>query len=241
MNTVRTESAATEVYESSVKKSKNYGRTIGQPQLSEKAEKYYQQLKSKFSDMDFVLVSEDQKATAQAQAASYANPNRTIVLINEDKLERMAEDEAYRNKYEGIIRNSSSQLAQLQSRLSSSVSGLVSFGIQVDDGGNASFFAVVDKSLAAQKERIEKAAEKKSAAKKAEARKDAKKKAEKREKERTEEKRRGEAARTETQTVWGSSIDDLLRKLENLTYAEWSDQVMTDAERQVGQHFDFRG
>lgn len=72
------------------------GRTIGNPKLSEKAAKYYEELKRKYSNMDFILVSEDQKEKARAQAGSYANASKMVVLIDEDKIERMAEDENYR-------------------------------------------------------------------------------------------------------------------------------------------------
>ena len=48
----------------------NYGRTIGQPELSEKAAKYYEQLKKKYGNYDFILVSRDQKETGEAGAAS---------------------------------------------------------------------------------------------------------------------------------------------------------------------------
>ena len=43
------------------KKSKVSGRTIGDPVLSDKAKKYYEQLKAKYSNMDFILVSPEQK------------------------------------------------------------------------------------------------------------------------------------------------------------------------------------
>ena len=42
------------------------GQTIGNPRLSEKASKYYDQLKKKYSNMNFILVSEDQKEYAKA-------------------------------------------------------------------------------------------------------------------------------------------------------------------------------
>ena len=47
----------------------DYGNTIGQLQLSEKASKYYEQLKKKYSDMDFVLVSNDEVDGAEQKAA----------------------------------------------------------------------------------------------------------------------------------------------------------------------------
>ncbi len=54
--------AYTENVQQTTKKSAvTNGKTIGDPQLSEKAQKYYEQLKKKFSNMDFILVSADKK------------------------------------------------------------------------------------------------------------------------------------------------------------------------------------
>ncbi|MDE7476931.1 MAG: hypothetical protein K2M91_03115, partial [Lachnospiraceae bacterium] len=79
-----------------VKKTKVSGRTIGSPELSENAAKYYEQLRRKYGNLDFILVSKDQKEFAKATASSYSNPNKMVVLIDEEKIERMAEDEDYR-------------------------------------------------------------------------------------------------------------------------------------------------
>ena len=38
--------------------------------------------------MNFILVSEDQKEYAKAQASNYANANNMVVLIDEDKIEQ---------------------------------------------------------------------------------------------------------------------------------------------------------
>ena len=147
------------------------GQTIGNPRLSEKASKYYDQLKKKYSNMNFILVSEDQKEYAKAQASNYANANNMVVLIDEDKIERMAEDENYRKQYEGIIANAASGLSQLGQSIAATGANVKGYGMQVNDGGTASFFAVLKKSGAAQKERIAKKAEQKKEAKKAEAKK----------------------------------------------------------------------
>ena len=89
-------------YDTSTKKTSqtntSYGNTVGDPKLSDKAAKYYEQLKKKYSDMDFVLVSNDSVDGAEQKAAKYANANRTMVLIDADKIEKMAEDEDYRKK-----------------------------------------------------------------------------------------------------------------------------------------------
>ena len=172
---VYSKSETTKTDETSGKK-KVSGQTIGNPKLSEKASKYYEQLKKKYSNMNFILVSEDQKENAKANAAGYANSNNMVVLIDEDKIERMASDENYRKQYEGIIANAASGISQLASSLSATGTSVKGFGMQVNDNGTASYFAVLEKSSAAQKERIEK-----KAAEKKEAKKAAEKKAEKKE------------------------------------------------------------
>ena len=159
------------------------GKTVGSPQLSETASKYYDQLKGKFGDMDFVLVSKDQIASAQANAASYANPNKMVVLIDEEKLERMATDENFRKKYEGIIAMAKEGIGQMKDQFGNS-SDIKGYGMQMGDDGEVSYFAVVKKANEQQAKRVEKRkaekkeadkkAEKKASEKRAEARKEAK-------------------------------------------------------------------
>lgn len=216
------------------RKTGNYGRTIGQPKLSDKAAKYYEELKKKFSNMDFILVSADQKETAKSQAGNYANPVKTVVLIDEEKLEKMAEDESFRAQYEGIIRSASTQLNQLKKSVGSN-SSVKGFGMQVNDNGTASFFAVVDKSLAAQKERIAK----KSAEKKETAKKEAKKAEKEKQAEALEERRKTDKT-DDYVTVTASSIDELKRKVDDVIYSAWSDYARTDEEKLWGQNIDFR-
>lgn len=216
------------------------GATIGTPELSDKAKKYYEQLRRKYSNLDFILVSEDKKAEAQANAGRYANANRMVVLIDTEKIERMAEDEEYRKKYEAIIQNASPQMAQLKSSLGTNAAAVKTYGMQVKDGGVASFFAVIDKSLAAQKARI---AEK--AAKKAEEKKEAKKAAEEKRAENRKTKREEDAKRLEydddadTVTVTASSIEELIQKINQVISMGMSDYVKTEEETWVGGRFDF--
>lgn len=214
-------------------KNKVSGKTIGEPQLSEKAQKYYEQLKKKYGNMDFILVSKDMKAAAQAQAGSYANKNKMVVLIDEEKIERMAEDENYRKKYEGIISGATSQMQQLKKSLTSSGAKVKGYGMQVNDGGNASFFAVIDKSYEAQRKRI---------AKKAEQKAEDKKKAQKEERDKREEEARtqkGDKAKEDLVTVTASSIDELIDKINNTMFAAMSDNMETEAEKRVGHNFDY--
>ncbi len=232
---VYSKSETTKTDETSGKK-KVSGQTIGNPQLSEKASKYYEQLKKKYSNMNFILVSEDQKENAKANAAGYANSNNMVVLIDEDKIERMASDENYRKQYEGIIANAASGISQLASSLSATGTSVKGFGMQVNDNGTASYFAVLEKSSAAQKERIEKkAAEKKEAKKAAEK----KKNQERLEKKRKETGDVDDTDDTETVTVTASSIEELLEKIKDQEQLFRSDTVRTPQEKNVGQNVDF--
>lgn len=228
-----------EVSNKASEKSKVSGKTIGNPKLSEKANKYYEELKNKYSNMDFILVSEDQKEYAKAQAGSYANPNKMVVLIDEDKIERMAEDEDYRKQYENIISSASSALPMMSSRLSSTGANVKGYGIQVNDNGTATYFAVLDKSLATQRERIEKKAEEKSEAKK-DAKKEASKKAQKEEQqERIEEIKANKNDSVNTVTVTASSLEELLQKINDMMFEDRSNHVRTEKEKKVGQRIDF--
>ncbi len=221
-----------------VSQTRDSGKTIGNPKLSDEASKYYEKLKAKYSNMDFILVSKDQKEYAKSQAASYANANKMVVLIDEEKIERMATDEKYRKQYEGIIANAASGLSQLSTKLSSTGANVKGYGMQVNDNGVATYFAVLEKSSTAQKERIEKKAAQKKEAARAE-----KKKAEKKEQE--ERLKRSDKEKTSVKgsddivTITASSIDELLRKIQDQSQMFLSDVTQSSTEKQVGQRFDY--
>jgi len=252
-------SAVTSNYASTSKSSKtDYGSSIGSPELSDSAAKYYDQLKKKYSDMDFVLVSEDQKANAQANVGNYANANRTVVLIDTDKIEKMATDESYRKQYEGIISGATAQLNDIKSGLGDNASSVKTYGIQVNDSGTASFFAVIDESQEAQRVRIEKNNAKKTAEKAASDEKETNKLAEKKKTDKesvtdkagntdkvsnankaTSTDKTGVSNSADTVIVTASSVEELIKKINDTLYADMSDYVQTEAEKKSGQNIDF--
>ena len=212
----------------------DYGNTIGDVKLSDKGAKYYEELKKKYSGMDFVLVSNDEVEGAEQKASKFANKNRTLVLIDEEKIENMAADEDYRKKYENIIGNADNQLEQMKQKLGSgTLANVKTFGIKVDDHGNSSYFAVIDKSLAAQKERIAKNHEAKAEEKKAA---DKKASAERLEHSRDKFKTDGE----NLETISASTVDELLKKLNDSYYAGMSDRARTEQEKMLGTNLDFK-
>lgn len=220
------------------RKNKVSGKTVGEPKLSDAGAKYYEELKKKYSNLDFILVSTAEKQRASAQAGSYANPNKMVVLIDEEKIERMATDENYRKQYEAIISNAANGLSQMSSSLSQGTSANVKgYGMQVHDNGTVSYFAVIDKSLAAQRERMAEKAETRR-----EERRDAAKKAEKERREERLDKARGDKTQAgkDEVTITASSIDELIKKINDVLFNERSNYVMTEEEKMHGQNFDFR-
>lgn len=203
--------------------------TIGNPTLSETASSYYEELKAKHSDVEFVLVSEDQKAAAKETAAGINSSKSLIVLISEDEVEQMATDETVRTKNEQLIADAKAQMPGLLEQLKESGTNVKSFGMEFDDNGNASYFAVVDKSMAAQKERIESSRAEKRAEKKADAKES--------NTERPASLRGGR--KEDLTTVSASSMEELIKKIQTNAYESRADYVMTQQEKMVGQGFDF--
>ena len=233
-----------------VPKTTEYGNTIGDVKLSDKAKDYYNQLKGKFHNMEFIAVSKDMKAQVQANAAAYGNANKMVVLIDEEKLERMATDESFRKKYEGIIAMSQTKMAEAKNSLTSSGASVKNFGMSVDSNGKESFFATVEKSQDLQKKRIEKKAaekkeqtakEKKKAEKEAREERLQKAKDKKTDKTADEEDPQNIDDGKEYVTIEAKSMDELLSKVQKYSYSEALNRVFTDSERMVGGHIDFRG
>ena len=219
-------------------KTGNYGKTIGKAQLSEEGAKYYEELKKKFSGMDFVLVSKDMKDYAKQNASSFGNANRMVVLIDEEKIERMATDEEYRAKYEGLIANAQSKMPELKSIMENK-SNVKTIGMQVEDNGTASFFAVMRKSS---QEMTEKLAEKR-AEKKAEEKAEAKKEAKKEQAEKLQEKAAESAVEDEEDYVilMASSVEELVKKIDDYNFNMRADTVQTPYEKTIGQTIDYKG
>ena len=141
-----------------VPRSSEYGSTIGDVQLSAKAKDYLGKLKSKFHNMEFITVSNDMKAQVQQNAASYGNANKMVVLIDEEKLERMATDESFRKKYEGIIAMSQAKMTQAKMGLSSSGANVKNFGMsELSAKQYASQFQAMGTSMGITGQQVQKA------------------------------------------------------------------------------------
>lgn len=232
-----------------------YGTVVGNAQLSDKAKNYYDQLKNKFHGMDFILVSKDVKSQVQANASAYGNANKPVVLISDEEVEKMANDEAYRNKYEGIITMAQTKLEEAKNSLLSSGASVKNFGMTVDSDGRTSFFATIDKANEASRKVIEKrqAAKKEAKAKeqkKAEKEASVERLEKRREANRADQKDRAERSEKadgidkddrEYLEFQSDSLDDLLKRVSTYVYDNSARNVMTQAESMLGQSIDFKG
>ena len=217
----------------------NTKNTIGNPKLSETASNYYEELKSKHSDVEFVLVANDKKDIAKESASNIASDKSMIVLISEDEVEQMATDKDVRAKNEKLISDAKAQMPDLLEQLKKSGAEVKSFGMEFNDDGTASYFAVVDKSMAAQKERIEKNLSEKRAEKKADAKEDAAEKLDTKGLASKKADMKHTNPKEDLTTVTASSMGELIKKLQTMAYEAHTNSVMTAQEKMVGQSFDF--
>lgn len=231
-----------------------YGNVIGNVSLSDEGKNYYDKLKAKYHGMDFILVDTSIKGQVAKNAAAYGNANKPVVLIDAEKIEKMATDESFRKKYEGIIAMSQLQLAEAKNSLASSGAAVKNFGMSVDSNGKTSFFATLEKTSENNKALAEKQAAKKAA--KAKEKKVAEKKAKeaKLEEKRAEKKaaeKEAEEAVDEAETAVemddkeyvmfnANSMDELRNKVSKYAYSSSEKQILTETEKTIGQKFDSR-
>lgn len=228
------------------------GMAIGDVQLSDKAKDYYSKLKSKFGNMQFIAVSGDMKEQVKANAAAYGNSNKMVVLIDEAKLEQMANDESFRKKYEGIIAMSQTQMASARNSLASSGANIKNFGMSVNADGSTNFFATLEKSSKDQEKRLEKKQTEKKAAK-AKEKKVAEKKAQEKRLEKAKEERKTESSENDKDEdtiarddkeyvkIEANSLDELVNMISKYAYDNSAKSILTETEKTLGQNFDFMG
>lgn len=97
---------------------------------------------------------------------------------------------------------------------------------------------VIDKSLAAQKERIAKNAKTRAEEKKAAEKKADKKKTEEKQELKNDKSKKAEE-KEDYVTVTASSVEELLKKINDTIYDSMSDHVKTPQEQLLGQHINF--
>ena len=160
--------------------------------LSDKAKAYLQTLRERYGNMDFIIADYSSEAEAQALLAS-GHGSQYNVLIDPETLEKMAEDEEIRAKYEDILNNAGKTFDAIKEELGEDADYVKQLGISVDSNGKVTYYSIIDESLKGSAERLKKQQETKKE-KKAEEKKKEEKAEEKKKAERAEEKEKAERA-----------------------------------------------
>lgn len=170
--------------------------------LSKNAQRLLEELKEKYSNMDFFVAS--YSSEAEAQKYLRRGTKEYSVLIDPETLEAMAADADVRAQYEDVLNGAGDKLTQLKEQLGEDAEQIKSFGISIDSDGKVSYFAELDKISEARREQVERAKEKKAEEKKA--------------KEKKAEERELEAEKG--RFVKADSIEELLEKIKMTSMEE---------------------
>ncbi len=207
-------------------------------ELSDKAKAVLEELKEKYGNIDFFVA--DDVSNEDASGIMSAGTREFSVLIDPDTLEAMAEDDAVKEKYMGIIDDSTEQLASISEELEESGQEVESLGVKIDADGVATFFAKIKESNENYKKQVE--AEK-------EAQAEAARKAEAKAKAREEQEERLEALRDRpsveprndgsrppmkdepqprTAELTAASAEELLEKIKNFDWSSFGKNSDTE-------------
>lgn len=184
-----------DTYESTVGKTKEKPEV----QLSEKAKKLLKELQAKYGNMDFFVA--DYASAEEAQGYLNRGRKEYSVLLDPETLEEMANDKDTLKKYDDILSNMGNTFQKFQESLGEDADRVRSFGVAIDNNGEISYFAELEKSSAKQRERIEAAREKKQEDRKAQAAK--------------EKRIKEQPGEGETKRFHAAAIEELVEKIKN--------------------------
>ena len=223
---------------------------IGTPKLSKEASEYYNKLKEKYKDMDFILVSDDMKDKVMNSSVNYATGNKDVVLVDEKTIEKMAKDKDYQKKQEGLIDYARVELDKIKKEVNKGdlkdfVKG---FGIKISSNGEMNIFAVMNKSNnivktkdIVNKKPLKNTSEVKNSAKIDEVNRKKSNNANSSNANSSNANSSNANLNTDDVLICSLSFNELIKKM-NDKVQEWkADNVVTKEEKNVGQHIDFKG
>lgn len=152
-------------------KKESIENTVGETQLSEKAQALLKKLRETYGDMDF-FAADFSKGDNAKDILSKAGKEFSVILTVEE-LEKMASDEKYEKEYMEKVQGARRMSEQISKEYGAiSVSGEAArtkvnkIGISINEDGTTTFFAELEKASQQQRERIESAREEKLAERK---------------------------------------------------------------------------
>lgn len=189
--------------------------------LSTKAKKLLKELQDKYKDMDFIVADYDSEEEA-SELLSRGNKDYGV-LIDPEELEKMAADDKLKEKNMSMIEEAAGKLSDMKKQLGEDGKDIVRVGVAIDNNGNMSYFADLEKMGERQRERIEEKREEK--------------RAEKAEAEKEERNRRYDfigSEKNQSTRVKADSIEGLMDAIRNV---DWS-KVGIESVQQSGGRFD---
>lgn len=209
----------------SSKKADGTGKTNNNVQLSDRAKALLQELKKKYSNMDFIVGDYE----SDEEAASYLSrgTKEYSVLIDAEELESMASDDEIKNRNLSLLDEAVDQLDDVKNQLGDSKDDVLHIGIKIGKDGELSYFAELEKSGERQKEFVERIREGKKEA--AEEKASANNK--------TGGRPHGyDYERSKHTTVYASSTQELIDKIKNV---DWDDVKEETTVPMPGDRFNF--
>lgn len=203
-----------------IKKAEETGQAQESVKLSSKAKKYFNELKKKYGNMDFTVANYSSDEEAQKYLSK--GNKQYSVLIDPETLEKMANDEGIRNRYEGIIADAGGQLNKVKEGLGEDAKNIQSLGISIDKDGIVSYLAemviernTTDNSANLTEDKTEKADKK-------------------------TDKKEQKDTKNQIQRFKASSIEELIKQIREAQAQEKTNSVKTEREKAVGQSFDYK-
>jgi len=204
-------------------KKENVDSANNQVKLSRGAQRLLEELRTKYSNMDFMVA--DYETEEEAQSYLSRGTKEYSVLIDPETLEEMASNGKVKEKYMGILEEATGKLSSLKDRLKEEGKDdmTIHLGVSIGKDGTVSYFAELEKMSEKQRERIEESKEERAK--------------EQEERKRTEGKRGDFIApdNIKRTKVTAGSIDELLEKIRSV---DW-DTIKNSAPQRSGNKFDF--
>ena len=197
-----------------------------QVNLSENAKKLLKELQKTYKNMDFIIADYE----SDEEAASYLSrgTNQYSVLLSPDELEKMAADKDVKKQNLQMLDNAVNKLSEMRSQLGEKGKDISRLGVAIDNNGQVSYFAELEKVSEKQRERIEERRE----SKREEAR-EAEKKAKKEQFPgdfwgKGQIPGRDSVKRT---TVHASSVEELVEKIGAVNWDDIQDEFIPEGHR----------
>ena len=121
-------------------------------QLSDKAKALLEELQEKYDNMDFFVA--DVSSDAEANGIMSQGTKEYSVLIDPETLEKMAEDEDFKNQCLESLEQSRDDITTAMEELGEDAENIESITIQINNDGTTTFFAKLKEASEEQSERI---------------------------------------------------------------------------------------